>query len=815
MSIKLTEFEAKKQELNCGVNTIPLVNYIENLFGYKKMCEIIEPLGLPVSFLINKRNWVSHAYYTALLTRLVEETGDEMAPYKISFSMKPKSIFEDIYYAAYATIFLGSPKYIYKLVFSKPVYKRYTKIGDFEILSSKNNSMTVRLTLKEGYKQNKYNCLAIQGYMALCPVGCGLPPAIIEHKCCAADGNESCIYEIKWHSKKKISYFLWIIPILIILAIGIISYNKLFNWKDILISLFAYFSLSIFIINYQNEKKIRDSEVFNYERNNSLLDAMEKIEKDYNEILNSKIKLEARNKYLTIVNNINKSIAEENVFDSLTKKVSEILINDIGFMECLYFKINLKENIFVLQFDKIKKDKNRLYNKDLTDSNFKISINEYLRIEELGFKINDTELSKLIKFNSMDMKKWLKNKKNKGLYFIPIEVPGVYIGFYILLGDQKLGISHELIELLLQNISGQLKVAYLKIYSRYVIDNILSSIPAIVLIFTIDDYEIKYVNDMFFTSYPKDHKIKKESDVIGNNLYSILLFDETSINNVSRIIDNLLIGQKTEIHEINIGSMVFDYSLFTIPQYMEGGGNPLIGIILTDVTEAKFFQQKLIINEKLLALGRVASGIAHEINNPLYGVLASAEDIVDNENIDQETKKSAEEMIEQIMHISNVIRDLSSYSKTLRKESYSEVDINEVIDESLILVKYSFNFADIEIVKKTSELPKIKASKGEIQQIFINLFNNAIQAMNEEGKLTIVTEFKNNFIIVEVTDTGKGIPEDIIPYIFNLFFTTKNPGEGTGQGLHIVKKILKMYNGKIEVKSKVGVGTTFIVKFKV
>jgi len=261
--------------------------------------------------------------------------------------------------------------------------------------------------------------------------------------------------------------------------------------------------------------------------------------------------------------------------------------------------------------------------------------------------------------------------------------------------------------------------------------------------------------------------------------------------------------------------MVFEYSLFTIPQYMEGRKNPLIGIILTDVTEAKYFQQKILINEKLLALGRVASGIAHEINNPLYGVLASAEDIADNENLDQKTKKNAEEMIEHIMHISNVIRDLSSYSKTLRKESYSDVDVNKVINESLTLIKYSFNFAEIEIVKKTSSLPMIKASKGEIQQIFINLFNNAIHAMDDEGKLTIETKYKNKNIIVEITDTGKGILKKDIPFIFNLFFTTKNPDEGTGQGLHIVKKIVNMYNGKIEVKSKIGIGTTFIVKFKV
>jgi signal transduction histidine kinase len=814
MKNNLSKLDYKKQELNCGVNAIPILTYLEELYGKKKMIEIVEPLGLPIPFLINKSNWISFDYYSLLLKKLVEITKDEKAPYKVPFSMsKPQAIVKDIFLASYASIFLGSPKNIYKLIFGKNIYKRYTKIGDFYIKSYSRNSITVEYKLFDGYKQNKYNCLAIQGYMAVGTLGCGLPPAEVVHEHCAAEGKDSCIYIIKWEKRKRSKTYLWLLFFLSAISTEIFLYNSVFDIKDIIITSIGIISLLLAAKNIQYMTRTKQSELFNYERNNSVLDAMEKIEKDYNEILNTKIKLEARNRYLTIVNNINKSIVEENIFESLTRKVGEILITDIGFIECLYFNINFKKNIFTLQFDMFRKNKSKIYYKNLDNINFNISINDYSKLEKMGFKINDTKLYNSINNNSSEIKNWLK--KNKNIYYLPIEVPGIYTGFYLLLGELKLEISHEFIKLLLQNISGLLKVAYLKIYSKYVIENILSSIPAIVLIFTIENYEIRYVNNMFFTSYPKNENIKTGSDVVGNNLFSTLAFDETSIENVSKIIDDLLIGKKGEINEINIGSMVFEYSLFTIPQYMEGGENPLIGIILTDVTEAKYFQQKLLINEKLLALGRVASGIAHEINNPLYGVLANAEDIADNENLDPETKKNAKEMVEHIMHISHVIKDLSSYSKTLRKESYSNVDINKVIDESLILVKYSFNFADIDIIKKTYSLPTIKASKGEIQQIFINLFNNAIHAMDGEGELTIETKYKNNNIIIKITDTGKGIPEENIPYIFNLFFTTKNPDEGTGQGLHIVKKIVKMYNGKIDVKSKIGVGTTFIVKFKI
>ena len=697
MTKKLSEFDAKKLELNCGVNVIPLLNYFEEVVGYKRMVENTESVGLPISFLKIKSNWVSYEYYNRLLEKLVETTGDENAPFKIAFSMgKPQSIFRDVRYAALATVFLGSPKLMYKAIITKSFYETFTKVGDFEYISSTSNSITVKLKMKEGFEQTKYNCLSIQGYFSFGSVSCGYPPAEVDHSECILDGKESCIYKITWEKRTRWLRLFSIFILFTLIGINAFFFSmQKFFIKDIILSFLSYSFLLLLIKAFQLKNKIRFIEVFNYERNNSVLDAMAKIEKDYNEILETKIKIEARNRYLTIVNNINKSILEENVFDSLTKKVCEVLINDIGFIECLYFQIDLKENIFNLQ---VHTSKNKLKNKDNEDLNFNISINEYFKIEELGFAVNYGKFNELIDFDSADIKNWFEKRKNKNIYFIPVEVPNIYIGFYILLADKKLEISHDLIDMLLQNISGQLKVAYLKIYSKYVIENILSSIPSIVLIFTVEDYEIKYINDMFFSSYPNSYSIKDKSEIIGKSLFSVLSFDEEAVKNVDRIIYDLLIGKKTDIYEINVGPMVFEYSLFTIPQYMEGRGDPLVGIILTDVTEAKYFQQKLLINEKLLALGRVASGIAHEINNPLYGVLANAEEIAYNESLDEETKKSAEEMIEHIMHVSDIIRDLSSYSKTLRKETLSNVDINEVIEESLTLVSQSSIVSFISVV---------------------------------------------------------------------------------------------------------------------
>ena len=189
---------------------------------------------------------------------------------------------------------------------------------------------------------------------------------------------------------------------------------------------------------------------------------------------------------------------------------------------------------------------------------------------------------------------------------------------------------------------------------------------------------------------------------------------------------------------MTIGTSVLEFNLFRIALQKES--SKLAGIVINDITEARYFQEHLLNNEKLLALGRVASGIAHEINNPLYAVLSNAEEISDNENQNPETKRYAEEIIEHVLNVSNIIKDLSIYSKTLRKEDLDNIDLNNVIEESLKLVKYSSNYLEVEIVRDFSELPRIKALKGEMQQVFINLFNNAIQAMNGKGTLKISTQ---------------------------------------------------------------------------
>jgi signal transduction histidine kinase len=803
------EFEAKKQELACSINVIPIINYFERLYGYQMTCDYVEPLGLPLSYLKNKRNWVSYDYYCALLEKLVEVTEDEKAPFNAVFSSKPDTIFQEFFYATYSSLYFTTPNTGYKLVLSKNFSQRYTKVGYFEIISSTKNSLLVKLNLVKGYKQNKYNCLAIQGFMSASTLPWGVPPAKVEHLECAAEGGNNCIYKIEWEERLK-NWQTFIIPLLLIPILGIefLFYNKFFTFKDIIITillnLLFYFIFRIF--HYKNA--IQSDKIFNYEKNNAVLSSMEKIENDYNEILDTKMKLEERNKFLTIINEINKAIVTSFGFDNLLLIVGRLFFDYLKINQGVYFQFDFKTKIFRSIFE-IRRENNEFkvyYNKH------DISFNDYNKLKKLKYTFNRKELDTYTHPDNDLLSICVHNNDNNVFHILPIEIPDtLYTGFFILNSNLSTNITSDFYNMLFDNVIDLLKVAYQKISSRYIIENILSSIPANVLIFDIDKFEVKYVNALFLSAFQNLLNISSDR-IVGSSVFDILPFDDETKKKVAVYVERLLNGEQLESYEINIGTNIYEYSLFNISQL--GHDERLVGIILNDITEAKSFQQKLLINQKLIALGKVASGIAHEINNPLYAILANAEEIVEDKNASETTRQYAEEMIEHVMNVSNIIKDLSSYSKSLRKENLDEINLNDIIEESLKLVRYSSNFLEVEIIKKLGNLPLIKATKGEMEQVFINLFNNAIYAMNGKGYLTIESIYENNEIKIKISDTGTGIKEEVLPHIFELYFTTKQPGEGTGQGLHIVKKILANNKATINVESEVNKGTSFYIVFK-
>jgi PAS domain S-box-containing protein len=243
----------------------------------------------------------------------------------------------------------------------------------------------------------------------------------------------------------------------------------------------------------------------------------------------------------------------------------------------------------------------------------------------------------------------------------------------------------------------------------------------------------------------------------------------------------------------------------------------LISIIeyVDDITEEQRLQEQLIQSEKLAGVGVLASGVAHEINNPLSGIIGMAEVAMEEEN-PSEIKDYLRDILNCGVRISEIVKGLRSYSRIAKSGEQSPVDLNEVLEESLKMVQLATKTTPVEVIRKFQPLGKIEANVGEVQQVFTNLITNAFQAMNGKGgMLTLSTRSLKDSVEVKVNDNGMGIPQKYLHKIFDPFFTTKKIGEGTGLGLNIVYRIVTKYEGTIDVESKEGIGTTFTIKFPI
>lgn len=231
--------------------------------------------------------------------------------------------------------------------------------------------------------------------------------------------------------------------------------------------------------------------------------------------------------------------------------------------------------------------------------------------------------------------------------------------------------------------------------------------------------------------------------------------------------------------------------------------------------QLKESQEQLIQVEKLTSLGQLAASIAHEVNNPLSGVLVYTQLLAKKIKNDSSSKEVALEYLSkmegELIRSTKLIRNLLDFARQ-STPAFREVNLNEVIARSLDLVAHSAELQHVQIIKKFDpSLPGVMADFDQLQQVFTNLIINAVQAMPGGGKLTLCTSSNENQLKIEVQDTGYGIPPENIRKLFTPFFSTKSEVKGVGLGLAISYGIIQRHHGSIEVQSQPGEGTTFIV----
>jgi two-component system, cell cycle sensor histidine kinase and response regulator CckA len=256
-----------------------------------------------------------------------------------------------------------------------------------------------------------------------------------------------------------------------------------------------------------------------------------------------------------------------------------------------------------------------------------------------------------------------------------------------------------------------------------------------------------------------------------------------------------------------------------------------IVLLCRDITERKQLQGHLMLSDRLASLGTLAAGVAHEINNPLLyvsmnleyvstelqriaGQLSGADGIKTAEMVPQleALERPLHEASDGAQRVKDIVRDLRSFSTGGGGERVWPVDIGAIIESALRMARNEIKYR-AEVVREYSETPLVEANESRLGQVFLNLLINAAQAIpegnvsNNEIRITTATD-RAGRAVVQIQDSGVGIPAEVLPRIFDPFFTTKAPGKGTGLGLAIVHRIVTALKGEIYIESQVGSGTT-------
>ncbi len=306
--------------------------------------------------------------------------------------------------------------------------------------------------------------------------------------------------------------------------------------------------------------------------------------------------------------------------------------------------------------------------------------------------------------------------------------------------------------------------------------------------------------------------------VIGKNCSDLYNSGDSSLGPCRHL--HALQTEGLIVEELEIPGMGGTFQLSVSPWYDKN--NRLGGSIhvAKDISNEKLLQQQLIQSEKLSAIGQLISGIAHELNNPLTGVMGYSQLLQLRKDIDDRAKESLLKINNLALRCQKIVQNLLSFARKQKPER-TLCDLNEILEKTVELRSYELQVNNIEIVRELDRhLPSTIADSHQLQQVFLNIITNAEQAMletNGRGRLIVRSHWdkQNGRIVMEVSDDGPGIPEAILTRIFDPFFTTKVVGKGTGLGLSLSYGIIQEHGGSIYARSRVGEGSTFIVELPI
>jgi PAS domain S-box-containing protein len=234
-------------------------------------------------------------------------------------------------------------------------------------------------------------------------------------------------------------------------------------------------------------------------------------------------------------------------------------------------------------------------------------------------------------------------------------------------------------------------------------------------------------------------------------------------------------------------------------------------LIVEDISARVQLEEQLQLSEKMASIGLLAAGVAHEVNTPLTGISSFVQMLMQGAEPEDPRTKVLEKIERQTFRAAKIVNGLLNLARPAQVDS-GAVDVNGVINDVLSLLEHQLRTGRLQVRKELSaSAPIVQGIEYKLQQVFLNLFLNARDAMPKGGWLTVVTRLDGETAVIEVADTGSGIPADQLSRIYDPFFTTKDIGKGTGLGLSITYGIVQEHNGTIGCDSAIGQGTRFTI----
>ncbi len=309
-------------------------------------------------------------------------------------------------------------------------------------------------------------------------------------------------------------------------------------------------------------------------------------------------------------------------------------------------------------------------------------------------------------------------------------------------------------------------------------------------------------------SFLEQNGTKKFSEQIGRKCYEVFAKRQNPCTGC-RLKEEF----KSAVVSYEIENKNRTYSV--ISNHADEKDNRYVLHVYRDITEKIELQAKLIQSEKLASIGTLAGGFAHEINNPLAGIILFTQMVLKEMATTSKHYSDLIEIEKAAQRCKVIVSDLLKFARSQEtKVTLVKTKVHDALKDALAFVKMGFREAEWNIhgdLNAADDL--ILADRNRLVQIFLNLCKNALDAMPQGGDLIIKTENCAGEIKIEISDTGSGIPEEIQKRIFDPFFTTKQPGEGTGLGLSVVSSLVQEMNGRILLKSTVGEGSAFTIVF--